>query len=239
MRKMTKEKSCGNGPAKTFHLGKEAEPEAALRLHDLAEVERVDEQQRSGQRERQRQLVADHLRRTAQAAQQRVLAVGGPAAERHAINAQRRDGQNEQDADVEVGQPQVGLHAEDLDLRAEWNDDDRDQRDRHGEKRRQQIEERVGAGGHDTLLRQQLEDIGDGLQQAVRADAIGARAQLNMRQHLALDPLQVGQSRQQREQHDRGFDQAEEEEVHGAASSHKRDCRFMVYTAPPALPSRS
>ena len=56
----------------------------------------------------------------------------------------------------------------------------------------------VGIGGDDVFLEQQLERVGDGLQQAVRADAHGPEAHLEIGQHLALDQHDVaGHQREQ------------------------------------------
>ena len=78
---------CGNGPWKTVQRGMKAEIVAALRVDQLAEAERVQHQQRRGDRHRHRQFVADHLRGTAQSAQQRVLIVRRPAGQRDAVDA--------------------------------------------------------------------------------------------------------------------------------------------------------
>ena len=46
---------------------------------------------------------------------------------------------------------------------------------------------------HQVFLGDQLDDVGQRLQQSVRAHAVRPRAHLNVRDHLALHPLQVGQ----------------------------------------------
>src|SRR5579863_1688473 len=58
------------GSLKNTPAGNEAEVVAGLRVHQFAKAERIEQQQRSGDRHRHRQFVADHLRRAAQAAQQ-------------------------------------------------------------------------------------------------------------------------------------------------------------------------
>ena len=50
-----------------------------------------------------RDLVGDHLRAGPEAAEQRVLAVGRPARERDAVDAQRADREDEEEADRQVG----------------------------------------------------------------------------------------------------------------------------------------
>ena len=71
--------------------------------------------------------------------------------------------------------------------------------------------ELVGVGGDDVFLEQQLEGVGDGLQQAVRADAHGAEADLEIGQHFALDQRDVaGHQRKDRDDHDGDRDRDEE-----------------------------
>ena len=51
----------------------------------------------------QRDFVADHVGGGAEAAEERVLVVARPAADDHAVHRQRQHGEDEQHADVEVG----------------------------------------------------------------------------------------------------------------------------------------
>src|SRR6185312_2024739 len=88
-------------------------PGTVLRLHDVTEAERPVAQQRRGNREAHRQFITDHLRRAAQAAKKAVLAVRCPSAQRNAIDAQRTDGENHEDAYVDVRQFHHGLVAHD------------------------------------------------------------------------------------------------------------------------------
>ena len=55
------------------------------------------------QRKPERELVADHLGAGAQRAEQRILVVRGPAGERDAVDADRGDAEDDQQADIEVG----------------------------------------------------------------------------------------------------------------------------------------
>ena len=48
-------------------------------------------------------FVGDHLRGGPEPAQQRVLAVGGPAGQRDAVDAHRADGEDEEESDRQVG----------------------------------------------------------------------------------------------------------------------------------------
>ena len=80
-------------------------PELGLRVHDAGERRRPRQNQHADDRHRHRELVADHLRRRAHAAQQRKLRAGGPARERDAVDADRSQGEDEQDPGVDVADP--------------------------------------------------------------------------------------------------------------------------------------
>ena len=56
-------------------------------------------------------------------------------------------------------------------------------------KRRHPEDDSVGLGGHDVFFEQQLDRVGDGLEQAVRAYAHGAETHLHVRQDFALEPV--------------------------------------------------
>ena len=70
--------------------------------------------------------------------------------------------------------------------------------------RRQQEDALVGAGRNDRLLEDEFQQVGEGLQQAPRADHVGAAAQLHRRPDLAVGIEDVGDEDQQDDdQHDR------------------------------------
>ena len=64
----------------------------------------------------------------------------------------------------------------DVDLGAERNHGDRDQREHHGDERRQEIENFVDVRRNHVFLGDQLDDVGQRLQQAVRSHAARADA---------------------------------------------------------------
>ena len=66
----------------------------------------------------------------------------------------------------------------------------------------------------DAFLGHQLDEVRQRLQQSVRTHAVRSGTQLNVRQHLALDPRRGRRSRQKHDGDQRGFDEAEDEEVH-------------------------
>ena len=74
-----------------------------LAVHDVAQAQRAGAEHDADQREAESQLVADHLRAGAQRAQQGILVVRRPAGERNAVDADRGDTEDHQQADVEVG----------------------------------------------------------------------------------------------------------------------------------------
>ena len=78
-------------------------PEAALRVDDAAQAERAGHHQSADHRQPQRELVTDHLRGRPQPAKQRILAVGGPSGQRDAVHAQGSDGENKEQADIQIG----------------------------------------------------------------------------------------------------------------------------------------
>src|SRR6185312_16409459 len=73
-----------------------SELKSGLRIRDLPEAQRSHNQERRGEREAEREFIADHLGRTAQPAEKTVLVIGGPAAERDTVNAHGTDGENDQ-----------------------------------------------------------------------------------------------------------------------------------------------
>ena len=82
-----------------------AEVAAALRLDDLAEVQRAGGHHDADQREAHRDFVRDHLRRGAHRAEERVLRVGGPAGEDDAVHARRGEREDVQQPGVDVRRP--------------------------------------------------------------------------------------------------------------------------------------
>ena len=86
---------------------------------------------------------------------------------------------------------------------AERDHGDRDQREQHRDKRRQEIEDLIDMRRQHVFLGKQLDDVGQRLQQSVRTNAPRTDAKLDVRDDLALDPLQIGQRRHQHKHNDR------------------------------------
>ena len=110
----------------------------AVRLgrHDRRGGQGAGVQEHRDEGQPHRDLVADHLRRRAQPAEQRVRRGRGPARQHDPVDAHRADREHEQHRDREVGELQRGVVVEDRHLGAERDDreaDERgDQRDRRG-----------------------------------------------------------------------------------------------------------
>ena len=67
-------------------------PGPLLVLDDLAQAQRSRQHQHTHHRQAQGEFVADHLRRRAQPAKKRVLAVRGPPGQRNTVYAERGHG---------------------------------------------------------------------------------------------------------------------------------------------------
>ena len=75
---------------------------------DALQAQRAGLDDHADHGEHQGQLVGDELAGGAEATQQRVLVGRGPAGHEHADDRERRHGQGEEDADVEVLDDEVG-----------------------------------------------------------------------------------------------------------------------------------
>ena len=79
-------------------------PEAHLLIADNGgQADTAGHEEHGNQAQPHGYLVGDHLGAGAESAEQGVLAVGRPAGERDAVDAQRADGEDEEKSDGEVG----------------------------------------------------------------------------------------------------------------------------------------
>ena len=125
-------------------------------------------------------LVGHHLRRGPHGAEQRVLRAGGPAGQHHAVDRDRAAGEDEQHADGRVGQLEQGLVAEELDrtlLLLVEHPADRDHREHEerGDQREEGGEDEhgpVGAVRDQVLLEEELDAVGEGLEDAERTGPV-------------------------------------------------------------------
>ena len=133
-------------------------------------------------------LVGDHLGRGPHRPEQRVLRPRRPAGQHHAVDRDRRHGQHEQDADRGVGHLQLEGVAGDGDDPAHGHHGE----DQEGRQQRQvgrQLEhERVGPLGEQVLLEEELDPVGQGLEQPPGPGPVGPDPALHVRDDLALEP---------------------------------------------------
>ena len=183
-------------PPKMFQR---AAPWADWLLTMSRRLKRLGAEDDADQREAKGELVADHLRGGAEAAEERELVVRRPAGERDAVDADRRDAEDDEQADVEVGDVEHldadavycdRLHA------AEGDDGDGDERAGKRDDGSDDEERAFGGDGHEVFLEEELDAVGERLQQAEGADAGGSPAVLDAAEDLALQQHRVGDRRQ-------------------------------------------
>ena len=143
-------------------------PESALRVDDPAQAQRAGHQQRTNHRQAEGKLITDHLRRRSQPAEQRVLAVRGPSGERDAVHAEGCDGEDKEQADVDVGYLKLNPMAVKCEAIAKRNNRDGEKRQDKPQQRRHPINNLIGFERHDVFFKNKLQTVGSGLQQSVR-----------------------------------------------------------------------
>ena len=166
-------------------------PDMPLRQHDVVQPQAARAQHHRDDHEAHRDLVADHLRRRTQRAEERVFRVARPARHHDPIDAERADREQIEHAHVDVGDRPMIVHR-----------DHRpgEHRQREGEHRRHQEQETVRSRRDDRLLHQHLDRVGERLQQPERPDHVRSAADLDRGQHLALGEREIGDADQQRHQ---------------------------------------
>src|SRR5579872_2661115 len=119
------------------------------------------------------------------------------------------------------------MDSADVDFAAERNNRNGDEREKHGDKRRKKIEDLVDMRWQHVLFGEQLDDVRQRLKQSMRADPSWPDAQLDMRNNLALDPLQVSEGGHQHERDDGRFDEGKNQKVHRACATAYLSIEFM------------
>ena len=194
------------------------EPRTGLPVDDVSERQRVADQENARQCKAVRQLIADHLRRGSQAAEERVLAVRAPPGEHDPVHAHRRDREHYENRDVDVGHLQAQRFVEQAEegrLGAEWHDGERGKGARRGDDGSQREEERIRCARTDLLFEHQLDDVRERLQQAFWTDQIRSHPLLNHRGYLALDVHHHGRRiEQHHEDEERQGELGDEERRH-------------------------
>src|SRR5438477_1100401 len=139
--------------------GKQA-PFAVLLLADnFGQAKTVRHEHNAHDRHGHGKFVADHLRGATQAAEERVLAVRGPAGKGDTVHAKSGDGEKHKKPNVGICDPQVNLMAKEFEGKRIWskgNDGKGCERKCKSQKRREQIDELVDAARHDVFLESKL-----------------------------------------------------------------------------------
>ncbi len=178
-----------------------------LAQHDLREVHAARDHDDHQEAEAHRDLVAHHLGRRTQRTQEGVLRVRGPAGDDHAVHLDRGDRHDQQQAGVHVGQRHVGAEGDRHPGRERGHD---------GHHRAQHEQALAGRRGLDDFLGEQLQAVGQRLQQAERAHAVGAVAHLHEAQQLALPEREVGHRAHERRHDGDDLEQVPEHGPHCA-----------------------
>ncbi len=174
----------------------------ALGVDDVDQRERAAHHDHAEQGEAHRDLVGDQLGGAAHRAEQAVLGARGPAAEQQAVEGDRADGEEVEDADrhVDPVEADAVLHVA--------PGDDR-QGEHAGEDRQQRAEDEQGpdrVGRAEGLLGEQLADVGKRLQQAEGADPVGPVAVLEAADQLALQHRHQRQDAEDHAEDDQALD---------------------------------
>mmetsp|Transcript_5616 Transcript_5616/g.14224 ORF Transcript_5616/g.14224 Transcript_5616/m.14224 type:complete len:296 (+) Transcript_5616:919-1806(+) len=186
------------------------EPAAFLHLDDLGHVQAAGHHQHDDQCEAHRDFVRHHLRRRAQGAEEGVLGVRCPAGDDDAVDLERGDGHQEQQAGIDVRDRGIG---------AEGHDGPGGERRHDGHHGAEEEQALAGRRRLDDLLEDQLHRIGNRGQQPPGANTVRARADLRPADGLALPQRQVSHAEQQRQQHRDDLHQAPD---HGPDSPEQR-----------------
>ena len=109
----------------------------------------------------------------------------------------------EQQRDREIGDVAVDLVAGDRPARPPGDHGERAERRERGEERGEDVEDVDRRGREEALLADQLDQVGDRLQQAVRAGPVRAVAELHPPHHLALGEREVRERDEDEVDHDR------------------------------------
>ena len=204
-----------------------------LRSHHLLQVERAREDHHADEREGHRHFIGDELRRRTQAAEQRVLAVGGEPSEEQRVHAQRRDAENEQQADVDVCDIPVE-HVSEPVIGAPRNHRVCEQCRTPGEARPHQVEDLVALCWRDVLFEEQLQPICSRLEHPEGSDPVRPVAKLDAGRDLSLSERQIRECGQEEYDEHAAFDEQDPPEIvrpdHATASA--------LNNARPPLPAR-
>ena len=166
--------------------------------------------------EADRDFVGDHLRRRAQRREKRIFRVRRPAAHDDAIDGERRDRENVENADIDVG---------DAPAFRDRNDRPGGKRQKAGKDRRQQEQALVRAVRNHRLLQHEFDQVGEALPQAPGTDDIRPATQLHRRPDLAVGEKDVSDEDQQNDEKNDALQKGQQ----------KRAERAMIDATPPLV----
>ena len=191
-----------------------------LGADDIAQAKRAGAKDDADQRKAEGEFVGDHLRGGAQAAEQGELVIRAPARERDAVDADRRDAKDDQKADIDVRDIEH-VDAGDAVRRAEGNDRDGDEGADERDHRGGDEEGLLSGDGQEVFLEEELDAIGERLQQTERTDAARSPAVLHAAEDLTLEQHGVGDGGERQHEDDEDLQDAEQEEgEEGAEMGH-------------------
>ena len=167
-------------------------PETAALLghNNIGQVQGPDAHQHRDYHETNGDFVRHHLCRRAQRSEKGVFRIARPARHDNAVDTERRDREQVENADIDIRQHPAGI---------EWDDCPGDQAQDKGQHRREDKHDPVGARRNDRFLEQQFHAVGDRLKQTERANDIGAFAELHRRNYLAFGERQISNCAEQRQ----------------------------------------
>src|SRR5262249_44749340 len=167
-------------PDKDRRLEDKPVPEwPALRLDNVLQRHRARQEYRHDQHNAGGAFIAHVLDDGAHAAKQRVLVGGAPAGNGYAERWDGAEGQQVQHGDIDIG---------DLQARSPRNDRPDHQAGAQNEQRRQVVQEGVSFLRTNDLFREQLERVGDRLQQSKAPNAVRAEPTLQPSDEASLGP---------------------------------------------------
>ena len=196
------------------HGVEQHEPDPLLRLDDVVQVERAGQDQDADDAQAQRQLVADHLCRRAQGAQERVLALRSPAAQGDAVHPQRRGGEQEQYAGVGIHDRKLDGPSEKLDGRAHRDAGEGRQGHEQAGDGRELVGDPVGLPRDDVLFDDDLHRVGHRLEKPPRPCPVGAQPQLEVAEEFPLKQHQEREDGEQDHDPDDGLEKEQQYHLH-------------------------
>ena len=148
---------------------------------DFDQTQTAGEDQYADDGKAKSDFVAHHLRCRSQGSKQRILAVRGPATKNDPKDADRRNGEYIQNADIEIGNDIADLVAHDRKSvrRTERNDRKHDECGNQRDNRRQRKDPLIGSGRNDVFFQHELYSVRKRLEDAVRADPHRTKPDLN------------------------------------------------------------